>query len=779
MTRQLLEQALSYHRSGQWQQAEQLYRQAINSNPYQPDAWHLFGILAHQLGDHKTAIELIKQAISLSPNQADYHNSLGEAYRQDGQLESAIESYRCCLALKPDYAEVWMNLGLAYQSNNDRSGAISAYENAIKLKGNLRVALNNLGVLYRQTEEYEKAIGVLNQAIKVNPKNGIAYDNLGLVYQSKEEYDRAIFYHREAIKLNPQDYQAYNNLGNAYQGLNQIDQAIECYLQTIKINPNFCEVYINFGNALCNWGRFREAIPYFEKGLECRPQWIETITALGNAYRDLGLGNEAIKYYQQALAINPDHAPALWNYHLMLPVIYRNVDEVREWRSRFTNGLLTISKWVETADPKIALQGLSSISTFYLQYQGQNDRELQQQFGRLSTQIMAANYPHWAGNRSQQSGNDRKLKVGFTSTFFREHTVAKLFQGWIEHLDRNYFDVYVYFTGKKSDRFTTQIASYCQHFYHIFSSIEAVIQQIIKDSLDVLIFTDVGMSPTVDRMAALRLAPVQCLAWGHPITSGMDTIDFFLSSALMEPPDGADHYTEKLVLLPGISITYKTPLLPVVPKQRSEFNLTIDDVVYLSCQSLYKYLPQFDFVFPAIAQQVKRSKFVFIESLHSEEITELFQARLADAFQSYHLNYEDHCLFVQRLTPNDYLSLNLASDIYLDTIEWSGGNTTLEAIACNLPIVTTPGRFMRGRHSFAMLKQMGITETIGDDLNSYIDIAIRLGNDQQWRATIKAKMKERQNLLFDDRSPTDYLSSFLRNLFLSAETTTSFNQTKE
>ncbi len=764
MTRQLLEKALNYHRSGQWKEAEQLYRQVINQDPNQSDAWHLFGLLAYQLGDHKTAIELIKQAVSLSPSQADFHNSLGEAYRQDGQLELAIESYRCCLALKPDYAEVLTNLGLAYQSNNDRLAAITAYETAIKLKSNLWVALNNLGVLYRQIEEYEKAIGVLNQAINISPKNGIAYDNLGLVYQSKEEFDRSIFYHKKAIKLNPQDYQAYNNLGNAYQGINEIDKAIECYLQSIKANPTFCEVYLNFGNALCNQGRFREAIPYFEKGLECRPQWIETITALGNAYRDLGLVNEAIKHYQKSLAISPDHAPAFWNDHLMLPVIYCKEDEVREWRTRFTNGLLTISKWVENVNPKIALQGLSSISTFYLQYQGQDDRDLQQQFGQLSTKIMAVNYPQWTGNRSLQTVRDRKLKVGFTSTFFKEHTVAKLFQGWIEHLDRNYFDVYVYFTGKKSDRFTTQIASYCQHFHHIFTSIEAVAQQIIKDGLDVLIFTDVGMSPTVDRMAALRLAPVQCLAWGHPITSGLSTIDFFLSSELMEPPDGANHYTEKLVMLPGIGITYKTPILPDAPKQRSEFNLAIDDVVYLSCQSLYKYLPQFDFVFPAIAKKVQRSKFVFIESLHSKEITELFKARLADAFQAHHLNYEDHCLFVQRLTPTDYLSLNLASDIYLDTIEWSGGNTTLEAIACNLPIVTTPGQFMRGRHSFAMLKQMEITETIGDDLTSYIDIAVRLGNDQQWRQEIRDKIKQRHYLIFEDKRPTEFLGKFLMSV---------------
>lgn len=761
MTRQLLEQALNYHRSGKWQQAEQLYRQVISQDPNQSDGWHLFGLLAHQLGDHKTAIELIKQALNLAPNNADFHNSLGEALRQDGQLEAAIASYRGALALQPNYAEVWMNLGLAHQNNNNRPEAITAYETALKLKPNLWSALNNLGVLYRQIEEYEKGIKALEQAIQISPNIGIAYDNLGLVYQSKNEPDRAIAYHRQAIKLDSKDYQAYNNLGNAYQELQKVDQGIECYLQAIKVNPQFPDVYLNLGNALCSKGKFREAISYFEKGLEYRPEWSEVMAAIGSAYRDLGLKDQALNYYQKAIEINPENAIAVWNYHLMLPVIYLNQAEIKLWRTRFIKGLHSLREWVKNVDPKISLQGLGSTTNFYLQYQGENDRDLQQQFGELALQIMSTNYPQWQQTDREIKPTTPKVKIGFISTFFKEHTVAKLFRGWLENLDRTKFIIHGYFTGKTSDWLTQEIASSCDVFHHIFSSLEAIVQTIIKDELDVLIFTDVGMCPAGDKIAALRLAPIQCLAWGHPITSGLSTIDYFLSSELMEPIGGAGHYTEKLVLLPGIGITYKAPKLPDPAKSRLDFNLNADDVIYLSCQSLYKYLPQFDFIFPAIAQKVKGSKFVFIESLHSLEVTQVFQTRLKDVFDSFSLNWQDYCVFVSRLTPPDYLSLNLVSDVFLDTIEWSGGNTTLEAIACNLPIVTTPGQFMRGRHSFAMLKQMDITETIGLNIDRYIQIAVSLGNDRQWRQEVKDKIKERHHLIFNDKKPTDFLGDFL------------------
>ncbi|MFN3361156.1 MAG: tetratricopeptide repeat protein [Pseudanabaenaceae cyanobacterium] len=763
MTRTWLEQALQYHRSGQWRQAEQLYRQVLAQDPQQADAWHLLGVLALQVGDYTKAVELIQQAINLQNQNPNFYNSLGEAFRHQGQGELAIKSYRAALALKPDYGEVWMNLGLVYQALQRQTEAIDAYTNALQYQPNLGRALNNLGVLYRQQGEYEQAIAVLERAIQLHPNYSNAYDNLGLVYQSKGDYDRAISYHQQAIRLDNKDYHAYNNLGNAYQELQELDKAIECYRQAIKANPHFPAVYLNLGNALCSKRQFREAIGYYQRGLELQPQWGEIITAIANAYRELGLVEEALNYYEQALGINPQNAVALWNYHLMLPVVYRTAAEIKIWRDRFRHGLGAIQAWLTQVDSKTALQGLGAITNFYLQYQGENDRDLQQQFGEMAVQIMAANYPQWA-TCHRPLGTTDKIKVGFISSFWHEHTVAKLFQGWLQYLEGERFTIYGYFTGKKADGVTQKIASYCHYFHHIATSLEAIAQQIAQDALDVLIFTDVGMCPTVDKIAALKLAPIQCVAWGHPITTGLKTIDYFLSSELMEPPDSTSHYCEQLVLLPGIGITYTPPQLPTRPHDRSYFRLSPADVVYLSCQSLYKYLPQFDFVFPRIAQQVKGAKFVFIESIHSPAVTKILQERLAHAFQRYDLNWQNYCCFVPRLQTQEYLRLNLVSDVFLDTIEWSGGNTTLEALACHLPVVTVPGKFMRGRHSLAMLTQLQVTETIGSNLEEYIDIAVKLGNDRAWRLEIKQKINNNAHLLFNDQKPTQFLSQFLTAL---------------
>ncbi|WP_257237152.1 hypothetical protein [Nostoc sp. 'Peltigera malacea cyanobiont' DB3992] len=120
-----------------------------------------------------------------------------------------------------------------------------------------------------------------------------------------------------------------------------------------------------------------------------------------------------------------------------------------------------------------------------------------------------------------------------------------------------------------------------------------------------------GMNPQTLQMAGLRLAPVQCVAWGHPVTTGLPTIDYFLSSELMEPENGQEHYSEKLIRLPNIGVSYPKPYIPPVIKTRSYFQLLDDAVIYLCCQAPFKYLPQYDFIFAEIARRVPQAKFVF------------------------------------------------------------------------------------------------------------------------------------------------------------------------
>jgi protein O-GlcNAc transferase len=271
------------------------------------------------------------------------------------------------------------------------------------------------------------------------------------------------------------------------------------------------------------------------------------------------------------------------------------------------------------------------------------------------------------------------------------------------------------------------------------------------------------MDPVTVRLAALRLAPVQCTSWGHPDTSGLPTIDYFLSSELMEPPDADEHYTEKLIRLPNLSICYTPVDIAPVPMSRATFNLRHHSVLYLCCQSLFKYLPQHDEVFPRIAREVKDCQFLFI-SHTSNYVTEQSRSRISKVFHRFGMNPDEHIVFLPRLDMGHYYAMNRLSDIYLDSIGWSGGNTTLEAIACNLPIVTFPGSLMRSRHSAAILTMMEITDTIAATLDDYIDLAIHLGKDAELRRNISEKIEANKYKIYHDKACIHALEDFLEKV---------------
>ena len=133
------------------------------------------------------------------------------------------------------------------------------------------------------------------------------------------------------------------------------------------------------------------------------------------------------------------------------------------------------------------------------------------------------------------------IKIGFVSSFFRNHTVSKLFKNWILKLDQKYFKRFVYYDGNKFDNITNEIKTNVDHFF-CHTDVDMIINQISKDNLDVLIYLDIGMRPKIQILSSLRLAPIQCNTYGHPVTSGFKNIDYYFSSELMENQNSQKYY---------------------------------------------------------------------------------------------------------------------------------------------------------------------------------------------------------------------------------------------
>jgi predicted O-linked N-acetylglucosamine transferase (SPINDLY family) len=164
-------------------------------------------------------------------------------------------------------------------------------------------------------------------------------------------------------------------------------------------------------------------------------------------------------------------------------------------------------------------------------------------------------------------------------------------------------------------------------------------------------------------------------------------------------------------------------------------------------------------VFVEIARRIPSAQFLFLA--FNSALEQAFSRRLEAAFAEAGLAARDRIVFLPGVDTVDYWAINMTSDVFLDSLDWSGGNTSLEAVACGLPIVTVPGRFMRGRHSYAILTQLEVKETIASDKRLYIEIAVRLGIDREWRSHVVRRMSDGEHRLYSDMRPVRALERFI------------------
>lgn len=658
-----------------------------------------------------------------------------------GETEKAIILCEKAIASNPNQIDNYCYLGIAYLLNGDVETAQASW----------------MSVLF-ESDDIEKDTQHLV----------LILDNFGKHFLQKKDLSSAKLIYESVENLVPDQVEKYQLLAYIYRDLKDNINAELIFKKIIENQPNHPNLYIDFSNLLLQQYRYEEIIELLKNAISRFPEEPNLYFSLVEVLTKNGQAEEAILFSDKLLQLEPNNLLFQVENALILPIIYENEKEIDFYRNRFAQCFHKITEnlsLITTKEAQIALRAINLKTNFYLAYQGKNVLEPQKVYSDFVKKIVHKNYSQLNQNKQVLNINENaKIRVGYISSKMHDNVIGELFLGWVKYHSVNNFQVYSYYVGEKEDFITEEYKKYSDRFYKINNQLETICQKIISDQLDILVFLDMGMSPKMLQIASLRLAPIQCKGWGPPITSGLDTIDYFLTSDLMEGLQGENHYCEKLVRIPNIAIAYSPPKLPETIKSRSEFNLNENSIVYLSCQSLFKYLPQYDYIFAQIASEVKNCQFIFIKFPLSNYVNNIFQKRLKKAFSRFNLNSEDYCVFSPGLSYNDFLNINSISDICLDTFDWSGGKTAMEAIICDLPIVTCPGKFLRGRHSYGILKMIQVEEGIAYSEQEYIDIAIKLGNNFQYRQKVIEKIKKNKHKLFNDNECIKGLEKFFVNV---------------
>jgi CRISPR-associated protein Csy1 len=530
-----------------------------------------------------------------------------------------------------------------------------------------------------------------------------------------------------------------------------------------SLNPNDASVWRSLGGHYAAIWQFDQARNCLERALALEPNHDECISLLGWVINEQGNTQQALSVLHPKNSNHSVTFSRLLRFALLLPQIYESREAVRLWRQRYNDGLKVISADLERFCPDPRQVITLNHTNFMLAYQGANDLDLQRQYSGMIGSLVARVRPDLV--RPIRSGKcTSKIKVAFLSGFLHECTIGRYFRSWIENLDPSKFDTVVIYTGATPDNFTREIRLRVTQFVEQQANALEVANTVLSIRPDILIYPEVGMHSKNYLLASMRLAPIQCAAWGHPVTTGSDQIDYFFTCQGMEPHDGDQHYSERLLRLPGIGTQYQRPVTSIGSITREDIGLPSIGHLYFCPQSLFKIHPDNDTLFINIIEADEQAVIVFFQE-RTHAITISFANRLALAMSTRGIPQRKQIKFLPRTTPERFRSILALADVVLDTLHWSGGNTSLDALSVGVPIVSNPGAFMRGRQSLEMLTALGLTELIAASEDDYVKIAIRVAVDFEYNRSLRGNISANDGKVFDQKEPIRALETQLEIIY--------------
>jgi protein O-GlcNAc transferase len=723
-----------------------------------------------QQGNAQGARQLL-EAASRSPDaDRTTWQWLASACARAGDLPGAKRAIERAIAIGPLDGNLLLMASNIFQDAGDAEQAFRYAAQSETVDSRFPQGINNYGILLADRHDLEASVAAFRRAIALKPDYARAHANLASTLLRLERHDEALLASTKAAQLQPDYAHGHYMHASALFQLGRKDEALQSLQTALQREPRLVDAWLLLARILRRDHRIDEMSQAAERALALAPTRIEAKLQLAEATW-IGTNFErARQLWREVLQANPLQLEAALRLAMSVPGIYVDaaaIDASREEVESSLSALLGRADAFATA-PKLDVLRDIQASNFFLAYQGRDDKALQASYARLIVVILQSHLPSFFEPIEMRTPPSARVRVGFVSRFFFTSTAGNYFASWVLDLPRDEFDVTVFYTGERDDSLTAAIRDRADHFVHQDMPFEKLATSVKAAYVDVLVYPELGMDAKLYALAALRLAPVQVCGWGHPVTSGHANVDYYLSCAAMEPANAAAHYNEALRTLPGLGTRYAMPKVldqhdEVGRRQREDFQLPPSNTLYLLPQSLFKIHPDNDALITKLLAGDERGVLVMFATQYASW-TRLFVERLQRAFARAGLAPEGRVKVLPHLNHDEYKRVNQLCDVMIDTLYWSGGNTSLDALAMGLPIVTLPGEFMRGRQSAAMLSILGADELIAKDVDDYLRIALKLGQDAAYRAQVRARILDNRQKLFDDKSTTDALADFLKKI---------------
>jgi predicted O-linked N-acetylglucosamine transferase (SPINDLY family) len=744
-------------RRGHLEHARESFEAALKLRPGDADANANLGAVLVQLGDAARAVPMLRKAIAQRASP-ELRNQLAAALLASGDAASATRELRVLVREHPGNADAHNHLGLALEQIGDAEGAMTSYDRALALAGDHGPAASNRAALLAKTGRLEEARSELEKLARAQPGSASVHANLGAVHRDRGDLAAARASLQKALQLEPGLAAARLTLADALIDGSDLDAAQRELDTLLEVQPNEANAWVSRGRLAFMRGDLPAADAALVRAVELAPNLADAHHVLGLVKEAMGDAPAARRCHERASELDPTHPQARWAaVTARLPGLPPTEEEAMRSSKAFAAGLQELERWYGSERAPTGFIAVGSTQPFFLAYQAGNHRDLLQAYGRLCTRLMSV----WPGAPAAPAKRARggKLRLGVVSAHVGEHSVwTALMRGLLPRIDRRKIELHLFNLRVGPGDVASESVSARVH--RAPASLTDWVQRIASSELDVLLYPEIGMDAMTLRLAALRLAPLQLATWGHPITTGLPTIDAFVSADAMEPAGAEDQYVEKLVRLPGLGVCYEALNVRDEAIDLAALGLPLDKPLLLCPGMPFKYAPKDDAVWADIARLAPEAHLVFFEAgppLSNSALRE----RLERAFAAQGLDFAAHASFVKVLSRPQFFALMRRSALFLDTIGFSGFNTVMQAIECALPVVTVEGDALRGRFGSGVLREMGLGDCVAKDASDYVEIALRLVHDAAHRADVKARMLAAKPRVFATEASVRAFESFL------------------
>ncbi|MBF0381809.1 MAG: tetratricopeptide repeat protein [Magnetococcales bacterium] len=673
---QLFTQALHNFDNEQYTEADQLCTAIINQLPNHFDATNLLGKIALKIGRHDLAVEMFLRAVNIDDSGIILYNDLATSLYQSGRIKDALIVLNQALEKEPDSSQITSFLDNILSKPDENGDHI-----------NPQSALD-IGVFCHESGQLNAAIYWYKKTLELQPENSFAMSNIGVLLHSQNRPDDATEYYKKALLIQPDNYEALNNLGVAFYDQGKFEKAVESHQKAIAIKPDHAQSHYNLANALSKQEKFTQAAASYQKAIKIDPNYAKAYSNFGNLLQIQGKLEKAISCYKKALLINPSlvqtHDSLIFCIDLICDI---NSDIFLQERA----------KW--------AKQHAAPLRAFWGEFHNKPDP-------------------------------NRVLRIGYVGADFKNHSASSIFAGVLLNHDPNKFAVYCYAGNSVEDDLTKKFKEKSTSWITTQQMDDATLANRIKqDGIDILV--DLSGHTIGNRLLAFayKPAPVQISAWGYPVGTGMEAMDYLFVDRFFIPMAQRQKYNEEIIDLPCVIHMMNTIPFPEVtdpPVLQNGY------VTFGAFNRLEKNNHEVYTLWAEILRSIPKSKLLLktVQLDHKNNISDI-----ENFFKNKGIK-RDQLIFIGKTNRQDHLKSHELIDIMLDPFPHSSGITSLESLRMGVPVLNLENR-IRNKISSSMLHIMEMNQWRSKNEEEYIQKAIEYSRDTDKLKELRHQLRER------------------------------------